>query len=130
MVLVVNNPAAPTHRVFEVHSRGDCDEIRRTPRLVRFEIGSGTANGPGDNYRVRAGDFHLSVPPDSEVATLVLANSLPGAIDLALGAIHTSTHLVRRESYDLAETRRLARNVADHCALKISPRSGDLWRPR
>jgi hypothetical protein len=130
MVHVLDDQPDPTHRVFEVYSRPDGDEIRRTPRLVRFEIGSTAVNGPGDRYRVRAGEFHLSAPPDHEVATLVLGSGRPDAVDLTLAPIHTPTHLGHRDLLDLAATRRLARDIAEHLALTTSPEAKASWRHR
>jgi hypothetical protein len=131
IVHVHDDQPHPTHRVFEVYSRDDGDEIRRTSRLVRFETGSTVVNGPGDRYRVRAGEFHLSaLPDDREVATLVLGSGRPDAVDLTLAPIHTPTHWGHRELLDHAATRRLARTVAGHLALKDSPEADTSWRHR
>jgi hypothetical protein len=129
-VHVLDDQPQPTHRVFEVYSRADGDEIRRTSRLVRFEIGSIVVNGPGDRYRVPAGEFHLSAMPDREVATLVLGSGRPDGVDLTLAPVHTPTHLGRRELLDPGATRRLAREVAEHLALTNSPEADAPWRHR
>src|SRR5262249_25310365 len=57
---VVDDPAEGNYRVFEIHSHGDVDEIRATPRRVRWVAAGHEAAGPGSTYQLRAGRFHAS----------------------------------------------------------------------
>jgi hypothetical protein len=103
---VTDDTGAPTHRVFEVHSGPDGDEIRTTSRLVRVEITADTTHGAGESYRLPAGIFHETIIPDSAglVATIALGRVMAGAVDLSLGGIHTTGHQVRRTVRDTAVT--------------------------
>ncbi len=114
VVDVVDDGVAPTHRVFEVHSRhGGRDEIRRTARTVQIGRPCSTHNGPGSRYRLRSGRFHASALLEAEAATLVFGRSLPGAVDLTLAALDDADHTTQRQTCDVAETRRVARAVLD-----------------
>jgi len=99
----------PTHRIFEVHSHADVDEMRATPRLVSSRISATELNHAGDTYTVPAGQFHLTSAV--EATTIALGTSRPGAIDLSLGGFDVGTHHVKRTHCDLAETARAARAV-------------------
>ena len=59
---VTEAPATPTHRVFEVHSRGDTDELRATPRLVSCWPRTDRGYAAGEVYVLPAGEFHATVP--------------------------------------------------------------------
>jgi hypothetical protein len=108
---VVDDPSGGTHRVFEIHSHGDADEVRATPRLVRFNMARHEAVGPGDTYRMDAGTFHESVMTDGpEAATLALGRAST-ARDLSLGRLDTPTHWVTRAHCDPEETARAATMV-------------------
>lgn len=111
----------PTHRVFEVGSRADGDEIRRTSRLVRRHTQVSELHHRGDVYTLPAGVFHESMP-QGETATVALGRGHPGAVDLALGAIDTQTHRVRRQLCDREETAYAAALVAEHLADVPEPR--------
>jgi hypothetical protein len=115
-ISVNDAPGSPTHRVFEVHSHGDADELRATPRLVisRPEAGSGV--GAGALYLLPAGEFHATVALTGDVATVVLSQSHPRIADLALGPVDMPSHTVTRSRCDAAETARAARLVADGLA--------------
>ena len=109
---VVDDAAGGTHRVFEVHSRGDVDEIRATARLVRAREARHRSAGPGDTYRLRAGRFHASVlVGESEAATVVLGRTR-AALDLSLGPLDTPTHHIPRQRCDPRETAEVAGIVA------------------
>lgn len=97
--------AAPTHRLFEVHSAGDLDRIRRTDRLVRYRSRGRTEHGAGETYQIPAGTFHLNVvPAEQTAATVVLAHYRPQVADLSLGGLDTASHTVCRRHCDRAGT--------------------------
>lgn len=98
-----------THRVFEVHSRPDADELRATPRLVGYRVASRDVSRPGDSYSVGAGCFHATVASDA--TTIAVGMGRPGMTDLSLGAVDGRSHIVRRERCDRAATMRAARLV-------------------
>ncbi|MGI5215724.1 hypothetical protein, partial [Plantactinospora sp. CA-290183] len=107
IVQVTDVAAEPTHRIYEVHSRGDLDEVLATPRLVRARTGTVETHGAGASYALPAGSFHTSEVPDGvEAATVALGRTAPGAWDLSLGPLRGQTHRTRRERCDAAETAR------------------------
>ncbi len=117
VVDVVDDGVAPTHRVFEVHSRADGrDEIRRTPRTVHVGAPSSTRNAAGSRYRLRSGRFHASALLAAEAATLVFGRALPDAVDLTLAALDVTDHATQRETCDATETRQVTRTVLDRLA--------------
>jgi hypothetical protein len=121
IVEVVDEPVKPTHRVFEVRSRGDVDEICATPRLVRHATGTIEVNRAGESYTLRAGAFHTTVVrADQPAATVALGRGRAGGKDLTLGAIDGHTHIVRRQHCDETETIRAARTVADRATARRS----------
>jgi hypothetical protein len=124
LVSVTDEPAAPTHRVCEIVSGGDADEIRHTPRLVRSGEGVSEVHRQGDVYRLPAGLFHETLP-EGEVATVALGNGRPGAVDLALGDLNTGTHRIRRQLCGLDETAYAATVVVERLAEISEPRSED-----
>jgi hypothetical protein len=99
----------PTHRVFEVHSRGAIDEMRATPRLVSSLTDRTEAHRAGGSYAVGAGQFHATFA--TEAVTVAVGRGRPGAVDLSLGAIDAGTHHVRRHGCDGAETALAAREA-------------------
>lgn len=114
---VTDSTAEPTHRVHEVHSRGDLDEIRPTARLVRAGVGTVERHTAGASYALRAGRFHTSEVPDGrEAVTVALGRTAPGAWDLSLGPLRGHTEQTRRERCDAAETARAARAIAERVA--------------
>lgn len=117
LVEVTDAPADPTHRVYEVHSRGEVDEVRATPRTVRKATRGVDVYRAGDAYTLRAGHFHRSVVPAGEqTATVALGRTRPGTHDLSLGPLSGYTHRVTRQRCDPAETARAARAVTDRIA--------------
>jgi hypothetical protein len=112
---------AVTYRVFEVRSRGDLDEIRATPRLVRCYREPAGLSAAGQTYTVPAGTFHATdIPAGVETATVALGTSRAGSADLSLGSIATPTHRVRRQHCDGEETSRVARMIAGRLASRRS----------
>jgi hypothetical protein len=99
---ITDDVVAPTHRVFEVRSEADGDEIRATPRLVHVDVAAETAHAAGESYRLPAGVFHETVIPDSggPVVTIALGRVVAGTVDLSLGGTHTTGHRVRRTVCD------------------------------
>ncbi|MBE1465204.1 hypothetical protein [Kibdelosporangium phytohabitans] len=106
VISVIDDNAAPTHRVFEVHSSADGDEIRPTARRVRHETASVDVYRSGDCYELPAGVFHQTVVPDLTelVVTVALGLTNPNAVDLSLADLDMSTHRVRRRKCDRGET--------------------------
>lgn len=116
LLRVVDDPTAGTHRVFEIHSHGDLDEIRATPRRVRYSTARYEAVGPGGTYRLSAGRFHASVVADgSEAATVALGRART-ALDLSLGPLDTPTHWVARLRLGPEETAESAKMVLTRLA--------------
>ncbi len=100
-----------THKVFEVHSVGDWDEVRATSRLVGCDVAGRDVNRRGETYSVGAGCFHATVA--SEATTIAVGMARPGATDLSLGAVDGCSHVVRRARCDRVVTARAARLVAE-----------------
>lgn len=114
---VADDPVAATHRIFEIHSRGDVDEIRSTARCVRSLTARQYAAGPGGTYQVPIGRFHASaVDRGSEAATVVLGHSRPTATDLSLGPLDAPSHRVRRQRCGTRETAEAAKMVLHRLA--------------
>ncbi len=112
LISVEDAAAEPTHRLFEVHSDTDGDELRRTGRLVRRQGRTGESHRQGEVYTLPAGVFHETVA-DGEAATIALGQGRAGAVDQALGAFDTATHRIRRQLYDEDETAHAARLVLE-----------------
>lgn len=113
LVHVTDAPTAPTHRLFEVLSDGDRDEIRPTDRLVRCEPGPVQSIAAGEVYRLTAGEFHLTVVPgEAETATVVLGRARTDLVDLSLGALGTRRHQVSRRRCTEPETAHAAGLIA------------------
>ncbi|WP_050803429.1 MULTISPECIES: hypothetical protein [Protofrankia] len=112
--LVRITPAAgtpPTHRLFEVHSHGDVDELRATSRLVRYGPGTMESHRAGDLYTMPAGMFHWTEVPGGEATTLMLARNRPDHRDRSIGPLHARDHWVRRGRCDTTESGQAARTV-------------------
>ncbi|MBA2809309.1 hypothetical protein E0500_018370 [Streptomyces sp. KM273126] len=107
---VHDEPAQPTHRVFEVHSDpSGVDDLRPTERLVRCLPGAEQTTARGQTYSLPAGEFHTSVLPGGRpAATLVLGRTLPGRADLSLGPLSAPGHRMVRRTCDAAQTARIA----------------------
>lgn len=113
LVHVTDAPTAPTHRLFEVLSDGDTDELRPTDRLVRCEPGPVQSIAAGEVYRLDAGEFHVTVVPgDAETATVVLGRARTELVDLSLGALGTRRHQVSRRRCTEPETAHAAALIA------------------
>ncbi len=113
-VHVADTPQAATHRVFEVHSHGDVDELHATSRLVTCQPDAVGVHGAGCVYVLPAGEFHTTVlPGEQDVVTVVLGRSRPRAADLSLGPVHTRSHTVRRSRCNARESARAALRIAD-----------------
>jgi hypothetical protein len=106
-----------THRIFEVVSQGDVDEIRATPRTVRYTAGRPGVQRAGDSYTLPAGAFHSTeINGDDDAATVALGQMSADATDLSLGALTTGTHRVHRQHCDGPETVEAARLTARRLA--------------
>jgi hypothetical protein len=119
-------PAAgqATHRLFEVRSRGDVDELLATTRLVSYQPEADSVHGAGSVYFLPAGEFHATVvPAEQEVATVVLSRNRPQVADVALGPVHAPSHTLTRSRCDARETARAARLIAGRLA-EAGPRPG------
>ena len=128
LIDVTDAPVDPAYRVFEVHSGGDVDELRETPRLVRCEIGAAELNRQGDTYTLPAGVFHATAVL-GEAATVALGSGRPGTMDLSLGGIDTRTHRVGRQRCDRDETASAARVVTERLASIRTLDQEDRWDP-
>ncbi|MED7949068.1 hypothetical protein PUR61_07100 [Streptomyces sp. BE20] len=114
---VYDEPGRPTHRAFEVYSAGGADEIRPTPRLVRWEPLAEQTSARGETYTLGAGEFHATVLPDAApAATVVLGRTVPGPVDVVLGPVDGTARRVVRRLCDAARTAR----IADEAARRIS----------
>lgn len=113
-ILVADAPGSATHRVFEVRSHGDVDELHATGRLVSYQPETDEVHRAGSTYFLAAGEFHATVPPgEQDVATVVLGRGHPQAVDLTLGPVHTRSHTLARSRCDARETARAALLIAD-----------------
>ncbi|HEY3896421.1 MAG TPA: hypothetical protein VGL88_13765 [Pseudonocardiaceae bacterium] len=112
---IIDAPQDAAYRVFEIRSGRDIDEVRETPRLVRYEIRTTELNNQGDVYALAAGEFHTTAV-HGEAATVALGSARRGATDLSLGGIHRKTHRVRRHYCDHHETAHTARVVTERLA--------------
>jgi hypothetical protein len=111
---VVDSPDFPTHRVFDVRSHGDVDELSATTRLVSYHLESVNQYGEGGVYYLPAGEFHATVLADEKgAATVALGHSRKHTADLTLGGVYTRSHVVRRRRCAAPETARAARLIAD-----------------
>jgi hypothetical protein len=118
LVQVRDSPRRATHRIFEVRSDGDTDEILATGRLVRWDSTTAELTPGGQTYLLPAGEFHMTViPHEAETATIALGRTRAGAADLSLGGIDTGSHRVRRQRCTAAETAWAARSVARRLAV-------------
>jgi hypothetical protein len=104
--------AQALYRVLEVRSEGDVDDLVPTLRHVRCLPGQPQVVTIGNVYSIPAGVFHATwVPPDAQVATVVLGRLVPGVPDWSLGAPNSDRHLVRRRGCDAEETADVVRIV-------------------
>ncbi|MEU8263268.1 hypothetical protein AB0C02_21885 [Micromonospora sp. NPDC048999] len=113
LIEVTDTPVDPAWRVYEVHSRGDVDEMAATDRLVTAATATVESHSAGASYALRAGGFHTSeVGRGQPAVTVALGRTTPGASDLSLGAVNGRSHRIRRNRCDPAETARVAREIA------------------
>ncbi|POM23918.1 hypothetical protein BTM25_25440 [Actinomadura rubteroloni] len=98
----------PTHRLFEVTSGPDGDELRPTGRTVRHAAGTAERFGTGAVYRLPAGVFHESVVA-ADAATIALGAERPGRPNLSLGPLGAAAHRVARRPCEGAALRAVAR---------------------
>ena len=104
-IRVVDAPDLATHRIFEVHSHGDVDELRATHRLVSCRPEAARAHGGGCVYLLPAGEFHSTEVDDSQfAATVALGRARPPAVDLSLGPLGMGGHTLTRSQCDRGET--------------------------
>jgi hypothetical protein len=114
-LLISIDGTSPTHRVFEVVSRGDIDEIRATPRTVSYASREVDEYRGGQTYTLPAGVFHSTAIPDGRAAaTVALGRTTSDHGDLTLGPLDAPTHHVRRRRCDPEETVRAARRSVQH----------------
>lgn len=121
LVTVTDAPDTPTHRVYEIGSGPDGDEIRRTGRLVSQHGPTSDFHRRGAVYQLPAGVFH-DTEASGETATVALGSGRPGSVDLALGAVHTESHRIRRQLCDRDETAFAATLAAEQLAGTPAPR--------
>jgi hypothetical protein len=113
-IRVAETPGSATHRVFEVRSHGDVDELHATDRLVSCDPEPASAHGGGCVYLLPAGEFHRTeVPGGQHVATVVLGRTRPAAADLSLGPLGTRSHTLIRSHCDRGETVQAALLIAE-----------------
>lgn len=113
LLQVADAPDDPTHRLFEVHSDGDTDEIRPTARVVRCAPGPVESTCAGGTYQLVAGEFHMTVVPGAaEAATVVLGRARRDVVDLSLGSLHARRHRVSRHQCTAQETAQAATLIA------------------
>lgn len=108
-------PDDPTHRVFEIHSVGDVDEVRRTERLVRCRVRRSDHHRRGATYRLPAGVFHTT-DVATEAATVAVGATRHETTDLSLGDPAMLTHFVPRQRCSRPETLHVARTLRDRLA--------------
>jgi hypothetical protein len=102
-----------THRVFEVLSHGDRDELRATGRTVGYAPGRHEVYGQGEVYTLPAGKFHSTrIPGSGEAATIALGNETASDSDFSLGSLTLPSHDLLRQRYGIEETALAARHAA------------------
>jgi hypothetical protein len=113
LAIVSDAVSGATHRVCEVISSEEHDDIRPTPRVVRHTGSVGTEHGTGEVYSLPAGDFHSSsLVTSGGVATVALGHGRRDGIDLSLGPLGTRRHRVTRARCGREETAAAARTAA------------------
>lgn len=84
-----------------------------TDRLVTAATTTVETHSAGNSYALRAGGFHTSeVDSGQPAVTVALGRTTPGLSDLSLGAVDGHSHQTRRERCAVAETARMAREIA------------------
>jgi hypothetical protein len=87
IVDVVEDAAAPTHRMFEIHGRGEVDEIRPTQTVVRVVGTHEDKVSAGQTYQMGSDLIHCTHPGSGVVATLVAARRTSKRVERALGPV-------------------------------------------
>lgn len=121
LIGITDAPERPSHRVFEIRTGPDGDEILRTPRLVRRHARASEHYRRGEVYTLPAGVFHETAP-QGEVVTVAIGRGRPGTVDLALGGVDTETHRVSRPVCDREETAYVAAVATELLAAVPEPR--------
>ncbi|WP_395106880.1 hypothetical protein [Actinomadura sp. SCN-SB] len=104
-----SGPDGATHRLFEVVSKGEVDELKATGRTVRYLPGPTSTYGTGDTYTLPAGVFHSTyVEGGPDAATVALGRQDPGGGNLSLGPLDAPSHETRRMRCGPDETARAA----------------------
>jgi hypothetical protein len=109
--------ARPTHRVFEIFSRDDADDICPTGQLVEFRVASANTFGMGDRYTVDPWDYHRTQVDLELAASVMLAENFKPGPQRGLGEVNIGRHVVHREKCTADEAKAVARKLLDH----ISP---------
>ncbi|GAA2408344.1 hypothetical protein GCM10010191_16080 [Actinomadura vinacea] len=102
-----------THRVFEVVSRGEVDELKATARTVSYAPGDVGAHGTGAVYTLPAGVFHSTcIAGGPDAATVALGRQDENGGNLSLGPLDAPSHQIRRMRCDPDEAAKAARRSA------------------
>lgn len=110
-----DSPPDATGRLYLVDSHRDHDELRATPRAVRWTVQDRRVMGPGDEYTLAAGEFHTTaVRLGTAAATVVVARTIPDTRDLIVAAGAGTSYEVVRPRCTPAETAALARLMLDN----------------
>jgi len=115
LVAVTDVENNATHRLFEIHNSSQGDQLRRTGRLVRYEVSATELWAGGSMYNLPAGVFHTT-GTDAETATVALGSGAPHRPQYALAGVDAANHRVTRLCCDPAETATLAGIVAENLA--------------
>ena len=111
MLIEVTDDRDGTHRVFDMHSRGEVDEVRATGRLVRYGARDQQITETGGAYRLPAGSYHQSVIGGGTEAATVALGRIRQTMDRSLGPPDLPTHVVARQRCTAAEVVEAARIV-------------------
>jgi hypothetical protein len=111
----VDSSPGATGRIYIVDSHRDHDELRASPRTVRWSLRDRRGAGPGAEYTLSAGEFHTTaVRLGTAAATVVVARPVPAARDLIIAATSGTSSEVIRPRCSPAETGALARLLLDN----------------
>lgn len=96
----------PSHRLYEVRSRGAVDELTATTDLLRCERSGRQRIRASMTYRLASGHYHASFA--DRAVTVALGTGKPGGIDRALGPLEPRTCVISRERYSRRQTEEAA----------------------